>query len=64
VHRMSGHAALEQWQGWDQRDFLLRHQPVAGRGTSTAASYGDLRLGGRSRLVPRLEQARRYFESV
>ena len=59
LHRVGRGAAMEQRQDRPERDFLLRDQPVAGRRAAPAASGGDLCLGGRRRLVPRLSPPRR-----
>ena len=52
--------AVEQRQGRPQRHLLLRDEPVAGRRTPAAAPGGDLRVGGRGRLLPRPEPPRRH----
>ena len=60
LHRVGRRAALVQRQGRAQRHFLLRHEPVARRRAAAAASRGDVRLGGRGRLVPRRDASRRH----
>ena len=60
LHRMGGRPALEQRQGRPERHFLLRDEPVAGGGHAAAASGGDLHLGGRRRLLSRVDPSRRH----
>ena len=56
----AGVAALVERQGRAQRHFLLRHEPVARRVAAAAAPGGDVRLGGRRRLVSRHDASRRH----
>ena len=53
LHRVGCGAAMEQRQGRTERHLLLRDEPMVGRLAATAASGGDLRLGGCRRLLSR-----------
>ena len=61
---MGGGANLVQRQGRAQRHFVLRLQPVAGRGAAAAAPRRDLRVGGLGRQLPRRQPAWRHFLRV
>ena len=52
LHRMGGHATLVERQGRHQRDFLLRHEPVARGAAAPAASRRTMHLGRLIRLLP------------
>ena len=60
LHRMGGRTAVVERKSRAQRNFLLRHQPVARRIAATAASCRDVHLGRRRRLVPRHDASRRH----
>ena len=60
LHRVGGRASLVERQGRAERHLVLRHQPVARRVAPAAASRGDVRVGGRGRLVPRHDPPRRH----
>ena len=64
VHRVGGHAALEQRQGRHAGHLLLLHQPVASGGQASAASGRDHPLGGPQRLLPRQYLSRRHSVGV
>ena len=60
----AGSAAVVERQGGTERRLVLRHQPVARRIASAAASHGDVHLGRRGRLVSRHDASRRDPEYV
>ena len=64
LHRMGGRAALVERQSRPQRNFLLRHQPVARRLDAAAAPRRDVRLGRRRRLVSRHDASWRHSLDV
>ena len=64
VHRVGGHAAVEQRQGRHARHLLLRQQPVARGAAASAASRGDHSVGRPERPLPRLRLPRRHPQRV
>ena len=61
MHRVGGRPALEQRKNRPERHLLLRNEPMAGGLSSAAASDGDVRMGGRGRLLPRHGPSRRHL---
>ncbi len=60
----AGEQAVEQRQGRPERHFLLRDQSVAGGLAATAASGGDVRMGGSGGMVSRYLASWRHLLHV